>query len=185
MIININTDTLIQTDLDANDYLVANLVYERFYNTLESLKLRFPQIIQSSFKNLMDKGLITTSTSRIGYSVTEKFLENIASKDLFDELLETFPAYVVRTSGAKDYLRIDKDKNRKKYKKITKNKKSIHSHIIKCLKFEIASRQNENSMPYMRRLTSWIDGKEWEVWAERLENESTISKTETYGTELE
>lgn len=40
-------------------------------------------------------------------------------------------------------------------------------------------------MPYMRRLTSWIDGKEWEVWAERLENESTISKTETYGTELE
>jgi hypothetical protein len=50
MIIDINTDNLIKSGLDPSQYLISNLIYERAYNTLESFKLHFPKITDSSTK---------------------------------------------------------------------------------------------------------------------------------------
>jgi hypothetical protein len=121
----------------------------------------------------------------VGFTITEKFLEYVVLADFFDALLSIYPVYVIRNGNSKDYLRTDRDRCRKKYSRITKNKRSNHNNIIKCLEFEINTRQSEGSMSFMKRLPNWLDGKEWETWAERMEHEVAPIKNVSYGTDLE
>lgn len=185
MVIDINTDNLINSGLSPNQYVISILIYERAYNTLETLKLHFPEIIEESVAALLNKEIIIEASNRIGYTTTDKFSESILHADFFDNLLSVYPVFVVRNGNNKDYLRTDRSRCRKKYAKITRNKKSIHNHIIKCLEFEITTRQNEGTMSFMKRLPNWLDGKEWESWAERMEHEAAPIKQKAYGTDLE
>jgi hypothetical protein len=185
MIVEINTDHLIKMDLTAGQYLLAFLIYQRLYNAYSNLKFNFPQIIENDLQMLNDKGFIFQTGTRMGYSITDKYLEYCGNKDRFDELLERYPVFVIRPDGNKDFLRTDKKGNRRKYESLTNRSKSKHEHILKCLEFEIKTREREGSLKYMKRLNNWLTDREWEIWAERMEVDTqTELKTTTYGTEL-
>ena len=185
MIIEINTDQLVKSELTADQFLISFIIYERAFNTFESLRLYNPTMVNESVKTLVEKGYILKTSNRIGYTVTKSFLKFVVEVDSFDELLSKFPVYVIRNTGNKDYLRTDKDRCKRKYQRITKSKKSKHDFIMQCLDYEIKKRIEENSLCYMKKLPNWIDGKEWETWAERLEHEHNEKESTSYGTELE
>jgi len=185
MIVEVNTDTLIKADLTANQYLISYLIYQRAYSAYDNLKFNSPQIVKDELKELINKGFIFQTDTRMGYSVTDKFLEYFGNKDQFNELLDHYPTYVIRPDGQKDFLRTDRAKNKKRYDNIVKRNKSKHQHIIKCLDFEIQFRKNTDSLKYMKKLSNWIESCEWEIWSERMELEPSLKKSNTYGTELE
>jgi len=185
MIVEINTEHLIKSNLTANQYLLALLIYENSYTAFINLKTNFPQIIEDDIKELANKGFIFQSTNRLGYTITAEFLVYCSKKDMFDALIERFPIYVIRTDGTKDYLRTDRIRSKRRYDNITRHSKSKHELIMKCLEFEISVREMENSLKYMKRLPNWLDSQEWETWHERMENESVTVNNTKYGTDLE
>lgn len=185
MIVEINTEHLIKSGLTANQYLLALLIYERSYTAYTNLKNSFPQIVADDIKELTNKGFIFQSTNRLGYTITAEFLVYCSKKDMFDALVERFPIYVIRTDGTKDYLRTDRIRSKRRYDNITRHSKSKHELIMKCLDFELSTREVEGNLKYMKRLPNWLESQEWETWQERLENESTIVNTPKYGTNLE
>ncbi len=186
MIVEMNTDYLIKSGLTANEFLLAFLVYERDYNTIETLKLHYPKIIEEDFKTLIKKDYVSTTGNRIGHTITKDFVNYVLELDSFDSLLAKFPVYVTRDNGAKDYLRTDKERCRRKYNKLSRTKKSNHDFILECLNYELETRNRENSLKYMKRLPNWLDSREWESWAERMEHEPlNTNSVQTYGTDLE
>ncbi|HSH50592.1 MAG TPA: hypothetical protein VK982_02610, partial [Bacteroidales bacterium] len=171
--------------LTANQYVLSNIIYERYFNTFEHYKFKFPKVVDKDLKYLTQENYIEKADSRIGYRVTKKFLDNVIKPDNFDELLSIYPVYVIRSGNNKDYLRTNKDTSKALYKKITSRKKSNHDFIIKCLKYEIETRTAEGSLQYMKKLPNWLKTKEWETWAERMEHEVKPITSKTYGTDLE
>lgn len=184
MIIEINTDQLIKSELTPDQFFLSYIIYERAFNTFESMRLYYPKMIEKGLKVLTEKGYIRKNSNRIGYTVTDSFLKFVVEVDNFEELLNKFPVYVIRNNGNKDYLRTDRERCKRKYSRITRSKKSKHDFIIKCLEFEKEVRKKENSLGYMKRLPNWLDSKEWETWAERMEHES-VEDDRQYGTDLE
>jgi len=187
MVVEINTDYLINSGLTANEFLLAFLVYERDYNTIETLKLNYPKTIEDNYKTLIEKDYVKKTGNRIGYTISQNFLDYVLELDSFDSLLAKFPVYVIRDNGSKDYLRTDKDRCRRKYNRISRTKKSNHDFVMKCLDYELKMRERENSLKYMKRLPNWLDSKEWEAWAERMEHEplENSESIKAYGTDLE
>lgn len=185
MIVEINTKHLFESELTPNQFFVCQVIYERAYNTYESLRLYYPKILEEILPVLIDKGYIKKDSSRIKYSVTNSYLKFVVEADEFDQLLSKFPVYVIRNTGNKDYLRTDKTRCKRKYSRIIKTKKSSHDYIMECLDYEIKVRTAENSMNFMKKLPNWLDSREWETWGERMENEIDIKEEDTYGTELE
>ena len=107
--------------------------------------------------------------------------------DIFKEFLFTFPLKVTRTDGTVDYLRTDQSSARMLYLGYTKGKKSIHDHILKCLKHEISYREKNGSLKFMKRMTTWLTSKEWETFEDQIDDLGELTykdKDMGYGTEL-
>ena len=60
------------------------------------------------------------------------------------------------------------------YLAYTKNKKSIHDHILKCLKHEITFREQNGTMKYMKRIISWLNSQEWESSEDQIDDLGNI-----------
>ena len=140
------------------------------------------------YNRLVDRGIVTGDLY-IDSELTQVGEDLITGKDQFSELLENFPVSVIRKDGTKDYLRTDKKKAERLYKRITRGRRDIHEHIINCLKYEIEQRVIGNSMMWFKKLPNWLSSNEWENWNERMK-EDEIEKifgaeVEEYGTSIE
>jgi len=194
MIVDINTDFLINNKMSANQYLILCLILADKQSILKDYFLINNvdvEQIHNDFKTLHDKGFLD------GYILGNYDLTNVkptqhlrslfTSDDLFQEFLYTFPMKVVRSDGTQDYLRTDQTKAKTLYLAYTRGKKSIHDHILKCLKHEIQYREQNNAMQFMKRLVTWISSKEWESFEDQIDDLGNITFKENelgYGTEL-
>ena len=144
MIVDINTDFLINNKITANQFLVLSLILANKQSILKDYYLNngfdVKEII-SDIKVLHDKGFIegyVEGTYGFDNLKPTSFINKLfINDDIFKEFLFTFPLKVTRTDGTVDYLRTDQSKARMLYLGYTKGKKSIHDHILKCLKHEI------------------------------------------------
>jgi hypothetical protein len=194
MVVDINTDFLIDNKITANQFLIMSLILADKQSILKDYYLTTGtdvKDITEDIKSLNGKGFIegyvvgtydftnlkaTTFTKRL-------FIDN----DLFKEFLFTYPLKVTRTDGTVDYLRTDQSKAKMLYLGFTKNKKSIHDHILKCLKQEIIIRQNTGTMAFMKRITSWLTSQEWERFEDQIDDLGKVTYKDNdmgYGTEL-
>jgi hypothetical protein len=195
MLININTDTLLQSKLTAHQFLIALYMSQGKFGDLEAYLEQTSSVerVNSDLDWLWKKGFIMElsfgpATIPTDYQVTRNFLDLISSKeDFFDELYREYPVKVIRPDGATDYLRADRQTSKRIYALFTKGDKQVHDHIMNCLRFELRKRRASNSLNYMKRLTKWLSSREWESYEDEVNESSAATNNEgehRYGTEL-
>lgn len=194
MVVDVNTDFLINNKITADQYLLLQLVMVDKQSILRDYYLvnNIPvDKMTEDIKQLHDKGLIEGFVAGAydfkNLKPTKYSKGLFSSDDLFKEFLVAFPLKVTRTDGTVDYLRTDQSKARMLYLAYTKGKKSIHDHILKCLQHEVKYRESNGSMKFMKRMTSWLSSQEWESFEDQIDDLGNIAYKENelgYGTEL-
>lgn len=192
MTIEIDTDLLLKHNLNANQFMLAYLLYKGEYTIITDL-------IESVDKNTLKSDLEHLENERFVHDLntgTELDLSSIivrnkfmslfkADVDIFEELLELYPVKVQRPDGFYDYLRTDAKRCKARYNRIVAGRMSKHDRILKALKYELDTRKAEGSMMYMKRLPKWLSSEEWKVFEERMKDDAPKTGNQSYGTELE
>jgi len=196
MLININTDTFIESKINAHQFLIGLYMSQGKWDDLETyLEQTFSvERVNSDLNWLWKKGFLMELTPGLAtiprdYQVSLRFRELISSRDdLFDEFYKEYPVKTIRPDGVVDYLRADKETSRRIYALLTKGDKQVHDHIIKCLRFEVKKRYASSNLGFMKRMNKWLSSREWESYEDEVDN-STSAATRNdeeirYGTEL-
>ena len=117
--------------------------------------------------------------------VQPEFLRTLHKDDIFEELLNAFPMKVQRPDGITAFLRKDKRLCKDLYYIITKDDRVKHDHIMLCLATELDYRKKVGSMQWMKTLSKWLSGKEWENFEDLVADGTSQKQSSTYGTHLE
>lgn len=194
MVVDVNTDFLINNKITANQFLLLSLILADKQSILKEYcltnNIKVDELTED-IKVLHDKGYIEGYVSGLydfdHLSPTNYIKKLFTDTDLFQEFVLAFPLKVTRNDGTVDYLRTDQSKARGLYLAYTKNKKSIHDHILKCLKFEVNARERNGSLKFMKRMTSWLSSKEWEAFQDQIDDLADVEFKQYdlgYGNEL-
>jgi hypothetical protein len=187
MNITFNLNTIVKQGLSADDFTICMLLKDR---NLLSLK-KYDKILEGTlYKKLQKiKNLGFIRFMGIGdmpplesIQTTLKFLELISQGDMFEELYNSYPSHVTRPDGKKDYLRSGKVKAKIKYLKLVKDNKTLHDHILACLRYELEQKEKTGSMMYMKRLLNWITEEEYMKYENYLKFKVPKSVEETTNT---
>lgn len=192
MLITFDTKLLIDNKLDAHRFVLLQLIHEKEYDLMEDYITNVNK--RTEFSDDITE-LITLEfllSSRRGMydyqnlQTTNKFVKLITKGDMFQELIQHYPKSVTRTDGRVDYLLTDLPKANSIYVKLTQNNRTLHEHIISCLKEEVEERELTNRMAYMRRLPRWISERGWESYKDRVRDlESVNGNSLGYGSTIE
>src|SRR5208337_1121888 len=141
MLLQVDVESLIKNRITSDHFLVTQMLYEKQYDLLSQyLSSYSKEELDLLFLGLVRTGLIDNRNFPEQYdfsklTVRPSFIKVLSQGDFFDELVQTFPASVIRTDGTKDFLRTDLKRSRVIYSSITKNKYPIHVHILECLSY--------------------------------------------------
>lgn len=191
--LELDTETLAHYKVNAHQFLVAYLVYKRQFQKLQNyLEDTSSEITEADIKALKKSGLIkNNNTDEVFYvhrlEATPSAMAVFATGDFFDELLDHYPTSVIRPGGNRDFLRTNLKNCRAIYKRITKEKKLIHDHIVRCLDYEVNLKKQDGSIAYMKKLINWLNGREWEAYEQALEEDKKKQSQQkvSYGTTIE
>ena len=187
MLVEIDTNVLIEKELTANQFILAYLLHIGDFSTLEKLCAKGHDVDELVENGYIHNGNELDTKDSIDFSklvLKTKFENIIETGDFFDELVETFPVKVRRKDGTEDYLRSDLARCRKLYNKITKHKKLIHNHILSCLVFEVEYRTRNSNLAYMKKLPKWLASEEWKVYEQLMLDQVNKEEEKSYGQEL-
>ena len=192
MIVEVNTDYLLKSQLTANQYIMLHLLFEGKRNTLEQFMLM--NDLQSEAEDLHKRGFILNWSDDV--IIDNLILSRDRCKELFDyqdsffwELFSTYPIKVPNGDGGTRALRptsLDAKQTKtlkKKYEKKVK-KKDKHEHIMRCLNAEMWMRRKRNTLAYMQKLETYLNQESWYNYEYLLEM-SNEQKALKYGEELE
>jgi hypothetical protein len=191
MLRQLNTDILINLKITAHQYIILILLVNKLYDHLEKYLKESDSYdsLPDDLKRLTQKSLVVYQTEKPyiykSIAVQPEFLRMLYKDDLFEELYEQFPTSVTRPNGIVDYLRKDKRMCKDIYSIITKDDFVVHNHIMSCLKYELEFRKKNNEMQWMKRLSKWLSGREWENFEDVIADGSSAKHENTYGTTLE
>jgi hypothetical protein len=163
MIIEINTDTLTEIGITADDFLYLYLLHASDYELVKKLKLK------PNTKALQIKSLVKLGEELEDHTIRQEFLDLFQNSfdSMWSELLSHFPIKV----SSKGSLRILRarasnakanQKSKIKYKSIIGKDKTKHKRIVKCLENELAFRKQADSLGFMKMLQTWVNSYEWE-----------------------
>lgn len=176
MLITLNTDSLYQLEIPISHYVILLAMAEGKQSLFDDRYLT-KDIINSLF----EKGLIENVEK---CTLTEKTKNIIYGNDLFKEFVNEFPQRVTRTDGTVDFLRTDLTNAENLYLSYVGRSRDKHTHILKCLKAEIKQREGNGSMPYMKRIFTWLASKSWTSYEDIVDEVLTSNKDLGYGTTL-
>ncbi len=191
MIIEYSVALLEQLKLTPNEFFIITLIKHKEFDLLERfLKENYTRDeSENAFRKFISlKYLTSTSYLKNSYDYSVCKLGNelnskLKTDDIFEEFLEAYPSSVIRTDGVIDYLRTDQKSCKLLYIKITRNSRSSHEHILKCLNFEVEKRNRDGSMKFMPRMSKWLTQESWKSYEDEINK--SIKPINTYGTELE
>jgi len=182
MLLQVDVESLIKNKVTIDQFLIASLIYEKNFELLSNyLDLYSSSELKVLFLGLIRAGLIKNNNEQDDvydfnkFEVRPEFIRILVQGDFFDEIVQTYPQFITRPNGSKDYLRVDLNRCRKAYSKITGNKYMIHQNILNCLQFEVALRRKENSLSYMKRLPKWLTSEEWKSYEQRIKDEQILN----------
>lgn len=191
MLREINSHVLINLKITAHQFIIMMILLDGSYGHLdEYLKsTNSYETFNEDLSNLAARSFVSYDPSTIldlkSIVVMPSFMQVVAKYNNFDELYATYPSKISRPDGSIDYLRKDRKHCEQVYSIISKGNRDVHEHIMNCLRAELAARRNNNSMQYMKRLGSWLTKREWENFADIVDNNINIKEVNTYGTALE
>jgi len=195
MILELDLHLLYKSNLTPNQFIFCQLINEGHYLILQKLIKETKFINNEGVIDLLSKEYIVSneyfnlnnfeSTLRFLKS-TEKFKKILPEKkdDPFEDLLSIYPAKIIRPDGSTDYLRTALKKCKIKYNNIVKRNASKHKLILSALEYELNIRKKENKLSYMKRLPKWLDDEEWQVYAQRMEDDKNKTIDKSYGGDL-
>jgi hypothetical protein len=191
MIVEINTEYLISSQLTANQYVMLSLLYEGKRNCFEYYLLTYD--VQSELEELSTKGYILNyaedtlvSNLIISREKTAKLFGY--DESLFWEIFGTYPIKVSNGNGGTRALRPTTHKSaltkkmKKKYEKKVKTK-AVHDHIMRCLQAEMWMRRKSNTLQFMQQLDVYLNQESWYNYEYLLEM-SNEQKSNNYGQDL-
>jgi hypothetical protein len=197
MIIEIETQFLLDNKITAHQYLIAKLVNDNKIPTLKKYIVHSNTLndLPRDLSQLKAAGFLSSTFNPGNYinletlAISPKFTKaSTFTDDPFDEFYAVYPIKALRTDGMYDYLRVDQDKCRKLYHNIVRVKPSVHKHIIKCLRSEIQERELKGSMTFMKRMPAWLTSESWKIYEDRVDDDSGSTQEEkrkAYGTDIE
>jgi hypothetical protein len=178
MIIEINTETLKNIGITADDFLYLYLLHARDYELVKKLELR------PNTKALQIKSLVKLGESLEDHIIRQEFLDLFQNSfdNMWSELLSHFPIKVsskgsLRILRAKDAKAKANQKSKQKYKSIIGQDKTKHDRIVKCLQNELAFRKQADSLGFMKMLQTWVSSYEWENYEDIDGTKETTSTT--------
>jgi hypothetical protein len=193
MLVEFDINTLTQNNVNAHQFLIAQLIFEKKLLLLTKyLELTNSfETLEQDLGSLVDAKFIIRTQGDYDLNkiiIRSEFVELITNGDIFEELLTEYPTVVNRPDGSPDLLKTDLVQSRLIYLRITKENKAVHQHILKCLKYEVEQRKSTNTLSYMRRLPKWLASESWKAYEERVDDDSfSVRALEEngYGHEIE
>lgn len=174
MVIRINTETLKEFGITADDFLYLYLLHATSYDCLEELDLK------PNTEALQTKGLIKLGEELRDHVVRQKFLNLFQTSfdQRWSELLSHFPIKVynngnIRILRAKDAHARANSKAKDKYRKILNDDPGVHEQAIAGLKNELKLRKSTNSLGWMQMLATWINQYTWEKYEDIKDEQSS------------
>ena len=190
MLRDVNTEVLINLNINAHQFIIAILLMNKYYDHLDKylIESNSRDTFPNDLRRLTKKSLVAYNKEKpYDYKsivVQPEFLRTLHKDDIFEELHDAFPIKVQRPDGITAFLRRDKRLCKDLYYIITKDDRVKHEHIMTCLNTELEYRKNNGSMQWMKTLSKWLSGKEWENFEDLVAN-GTSQKQSSYGTHLE
>lgn len=197
MIIEIDTQFLIDNKITAHQFIIAKLISE---NKIPLLKkyIAYSETLNDLYRDLgqlKTAGFLSTTFNPRNFisldtiEVSQKFVKACSfSEDPFDEFFAKYPIKALRPDGTFDYLRVDKDKCRKLYHNIVRKQPTLHTHIMKCMLKEVNDRELKGKISYMKRMPVWLSSESWKAYEDRVESDSNPTleeKSKAYGSDIE
>ena len=191
MLRDVNTEVLINLNINAHQFIIMILLVDKQYDHLDKYLVAsnsydtFPD----DLRRLSKKSLVAYHNDKpYNYKsivVQPEFLCTLYKDDIFEELYNQFPKKATRPDGMVAYLRRDRRLCKDLYYIITKDDRIKHDHILTCLEYELEYRKRNNGMQWMKTLQKWLSGREWENFEDLVADGSLTKQTDSYGTQLE
>ena len=188
MLITLDTELLITTQLTGHQFIILYLIKENEIDKLRKyLKAvdKLNQFIEHDVYKLIEMGFLLSFRKEAydfnNLKITENFTKLICGGNMFQELVETYPKSVTRPDGNIDYLLTDLLKANSTYTKLTQNNKALHEHILHCLREEIEQKEETDTMKFMKRLPKWISERSWESYSEQVRDLQSVTGNSSLG----
>jgi len=196
MIVEMNLDYLYQFEISPAQYLFLLLLQEQKYNTADKMVMQGKITLQER-SNLIEKGYMKnptfTESAKVILSKTKMAeLFQQGDTEYFWELFSTYPIKVSGNNrGGTRILRPSSHeaKETKVCKKsyetyLGKDGKAKHEHVMKCLHAELSLRRKDNSLGYMKNLTTYLNQQSWFSYETLIDSENISTNTVKYGESL-
>ena len=185
MILELDTSWLNKLNISINQLVFINLVLNENQKNNQDIHSLLSRVGENEIQDLINRNIIIfeeKDNNKI-YKVSENTVEDLKVKaDMFDELYDTFPVYVVRPDGTKGFLRANVNKCRHEYKKIIGKSIALHNHIMECLNYELQNKIMTGKLGYMKTMWKWITQHEWECYEEQMQDDINTTNESLYGT---
>lgn len=177
MIIEINTESLVNLRITPDEYLYLYLLHHKAYDILDTLNLNV------AYEDLQTKGYIKLGQDVQSHVVRSAFTETFSTPflQMWHGLLSHFPLKVnsktgVRVLRAKDAMAKANEKARLRYQKYVGGNIHKHNEVIKALQTELDIRRKGDQLEYMQQLTTWVNNHTWEKYI-GLDESNTESRS--------
>lgn len=187
MILVLNTDTLINSNLTLEEVFLCLCVYYRDVDSLKTYITNSSTNIDINTANkLVDKGYLLKTRDAPTFDdlyATELVngLLNVATPDsMFDELIATYPS---KTPNGRR-LHGSKTLNKDKYIKAIKKNLDLHNLIIKAVKYELDERIANNSLEFLLMLSTYINQRRWEEYMPEILEGKSASQSNYGATDI-
>ena len=161
MLIEVNTESLVNLRITSDEYLYLYLLHHKAYDILDTLNLNVQH------EDLQTKGYIKLGQDVQSHVVREKFTSQFTTPflQMWHGLLSHFPLKVNTKSGVRILRAKDSMAN-------VGNDINKHNEVIKALQTELDIRRKGNGLEYMQQLVTWVNNHTWEKYIGLDESES-------------
>jgi len=174
MIIEIDTEKLIELDLTADEFLFLSMLSRSALDS--NLKLNIDR------EKLQTNGWVKWGEEdecHLRSKFDDEFRKDESS--IWSGLLSHYPIKVVANGSVRILRAKDPDckansKAKTRYLKYVGEDVTKHEHVIKCLQRELKLRRQGNGLGYMQQLETWVNNHTWEKYSDLSDGEQPKSK---------
>lgn len=172
--VEIDLAQLIKLELTADEYVFLYCWYHKLVQP--RLKVHIGELEQKDYLKVMPGSYINLRQKAI-----DLFEHRDIEKSWIEFFLE-FPMKVPGRNGASRPLRpgsLDAKQSaviKQKYLKVINDKPELHNTIMQVLSAEIEMRKQSSTMQFMHNIETWINKRDWEVYAYLLDEKIEKNK---------
>jgi hypothetical protein len=179
MVIEINTDKLLEMSLSADEFVYLTILNR---GAIELFKEQ-PLNLNIDLEKLQTNGWVKLGEED-SVVLRDKFISSITGNftRMWHDLLSRYPLKVTANGGvrilrAKEPDSKANEKAKGKYQKIVKEDIVKHNFIMQCLERELDIRRRGNSLGFMQMLETWLNNHSWEKYSDLSDTNSKSTES--------